>query len=217
MYRPSFAADVVTKVGHYGKCATATATIQPCLRSHYGQANTEVQQLHEQGKLNLDILAPRRPGADVAAEHDEGGCSSHLHCARPNSKAAGTRDVHGMLGACCMHGFPVVGSCVDLPAPENYSIYLVMLRNVLVAARGRVKDIYIDFGCRISKTWLRYLDHARNDTELLRRVRILVNWMHAAGHNMSCQLKNSGRHTEGAGWRVGEQTEQLWSLLKVRV
>lgn len=46
-------------------------------------------------------------------------------------------------------------------------------------------------------------------------VTIMVNWMHAASHDMSCQLENSGRFREGAGFVVGEQSEQLWAMTKV--
>eukprot|EP00983_Pelagomonas_calceolata_P075841 1153173-Pelagomonas_calceolata.AAC.3 len=39
--------------------------------------------------------------------------------------------------------------------------------------------------------------------------------MHGAGHNLSCQLQNCGRFTEGAGRCAGgEQCEQMWALLK---
>eukprot|EP00983_Pelagomonas_calceolata_P120249 1160687-Pelagomonas_calceolata.AAC.2 len=45
-------------------------------------------------------------------------------------------------------------------------------------------------------------------------VRIMVNWLHASSHDLSCQILNSGRFMDGTGWVVGEQIEQLWSLLK---
>ena len=38
--------------------------------------------------------------------------------------------------------------------------------------------------------------------------------MHAFDHDLPCQLKNSGMYHQGAGRRVGEQTEHAWSLLK---
>ncbi|GIL52613.1 hypothetical protein Vafri_8431 [Volvox africanus] len=34
------------------------------------------------------------------------------------------------------------------------------------------------------------------------------------GHDLACQLQNSGRYTDEAGWRVGEEIEQLWSMGK---
>jgi len=46
-------------------------------------------------------------------------------------------------------------------------------------------------------------------------VQLMVNWMHAASHDMSCQLENSGRFRKGAGFVVGEQMEQLFGQTKV--
>jgi len=48
-----------------------------------------------------------------------------------------------------------------------------------------------------------------------KEIQIMVNWMHAASHDMSCQLENSGRFQKDAGFVVGEQPEQLWSGTKV--
>ena len=48
-------------------------------------------------------------------------------------------------------------------------------------------------------------------------MQIMVNWMHAASHDMSCQLENSGRFQKDTGFVVGEQSEQLWSGTKVCV
>ena len=47
-------------------------------------------------------------------------------------------------------------------------------------------------------------------------IKIMVNWMHGASHDMSCQLRNNGRFQEGARSVVGEQAEQLWSMIRVR-
>lgn len=44
---------------------------------------------------------------------------------------------------------------------------------------------------------------------------VMVNWMHGASHDLLCQLENCGRFKKGSAWSVGEQIEQLWSLLKV--
>lgn len=46
-------------------------------------------------------------------------------------------------------------------------------------------------------------------------IKLMVNWMHGASHDMACQLRNNGRFQAGAAWVVGEQIEQLWSMLRV--
>ena len=50
----------------------------------------------------------------------------------------------------------------------------------------------------------------------MKELRIMVNWMHGAAHELGCELENSARFKEGAARRVGENVEQVWSLLKVR-
>jgi hypothetical protein len=79
------------------------------------------------------------------------------------------------------------------------------------------------FAPNVQTTWERYYNLHKGTDELspdtypqLATMRILVNWMHAACHVLSCQLVNSGRFTDNAARRVGEMTEQLWALLKVQ-
>jgi len=218
-YKVSIAADAVTKPGHYTNCAKATHHLQPRLSKHYGTADVTARQLHANNSLNLSVLAP------TASQHggEQTCCSSELHCARTDSRRLGPRDIYGVVGASCVHGVAVRKSFMDLHSPENFSYYLIMLWLVLLAAGGRVRDVYIDFGCRLGITWARFIEHKRLTSPpgysvppYMSAVRIIVNWLHAQGHNPGCQLRHSGRHTEGAAWRVGEHAEQLWSLLKVR-
>jgi predicted phosphoadenosine phosphosulfate sulfurtransferase len=102
----------------------------------------------------------------------------------------------------------------------QFSYYLVALGEILPRTHS-VGSVYIDFACKIKKTWKRYIelvlaDKLDPDTiEYLRSIELYVNWLHASGHNFECQISNSGRFQDGAGRRVGEQIEQLWSLIKV--
>lgn len=165
--------------------------------------------------------------AAVAAAAGEGdpdaeACTSHLHCARPSAVASGGLDVFGIVGAVCAHVSPVRGSFMDLLTHEAYGYYIIMFSNVLPLL-NRVRDVYVDFGCRLEKTWKAYYEMHKAKPELcatsyrhLGAVRILVNWMHGAGHVLACQLAHSGRFTDEAARRIGEMTEQLWAMLKVR-
>ena len=145
-----------------------------------------------------------------------------------------------------------------------------MLLKHLTQGCPDVKNVYMDFGCRMATAWMWYKEvsirvgqlvgesccfrlvalvfaqlawHAapgRVTTTLegtlsLRKqlcsyvqalgeelpptahhVVLMVNWMHAASHDMACQLRNNGRFQQGTGWVVGEQVEQLWAMVKVR-
>jgi hypothetical protein len=169
----------------------------------------------------------------VDADH----CSARLHCARPAASTVANQpcDVLGVVGCCCAHGIPVLGLFADLPTPEQWAFYLLMLErlvmqqsnlDVSVAACASSShlsaisllltphtQVYIDFGCRLKGTWGRFAAAHGIDCD---EMRIMVNWMHGAAHEVTCQLQNSGRYTKDAGWVVGEQAEQLWSHLKVR-
>ena len=104
---------------------------------------------------------------------------------------------------------------MDMPVPENFSQYIKQLE-YLLQQRPDVVDAYIDFGCRFKVTWQRYVESHPSLPPEAAQLRIMVNWLHAAGHELACELVNSGRYSEGAGWRVGEELEHLWSLTKVR-
>jgi hypothetical protein len=99
-----------------------------------------------------------------------------------------------------------------MPTPEQFCFYLLSLSSIVQQCSKL--DVYIDFGCRLKVTWQRYLQllHLPEQPD----VNIMVNWMHGASHEMSCQLQHCGRYQGGAGHRGGgEQMEQLFALLKV--
>jgi hypothetical protein len=109
---------------------------------------------------------------------------------------------------------------------SQFSYYLLILAPLLAAARI-IGIVYIDFACKIKKTWSRYIEDVLTAQESagqlppgtcehLQDIKLHVNWMHGAGHTLECQVEHSGRYQQGAGRRVGEQPEQLWALFKVR-
>jgi hypothetical protein len=133
-------------------------------------------------------------------------------------------DSNGVSGGTCAHGIAVLGSFTDMPKPECFSYYILQLFSLL-AKMPHVKFVFVDFACKLRVSWQRFLEKQCGpggilacDPELaahLQKVELLVNWMHAEGHSLDCQLEYSGRHTPGTGRRHGEATEQLWALVKV--
>ncbi|KAG2487245.1 hypothetical protein HYH03_014087 [Edaphochlamys debaryana] len=199
------------KLGHYSSCGAASRDLKPRLSSCFGPVDARVQALHGQGRLNLRSTLG---DADADAEADACVCQSSLHCSRPEAPASsGPLDVHGVCGAVCMHGFPVRGIFCDMQTPEQFAYYLLMLGH-LVKERPDLKHVYIDFGCRFKHTWSRYVARQPDLPQSAAQLKIMVNWMHGAGHDLACQLTNSGRFTEGAGRQIGEEIEQLWSSTK---
>lgn len=90
-----------------------------------------------------------------------------------------------------------------------------MIELSCLQVKGRLRDVYIDFACRLSKTWQRFVSGYPELHDACPDLRIMVNWMHGSSHDLLCQLQNNGRFQEGAGRKVGENSEQLWSLTKV--
>jgi hypothetical protein len=213
--------DAVTKVCHFGNVASATQEIEPSIDTYLNKAEggfeATIQARHKAGQLHLKAVMATPNRARAAGEGEDEAdpelCAVNLHCARPSAaKANNTCDIMGVVGYCCSHGIPLRQLFCNMPTNEQYCYYLLSLQQ-LVGSCTKL-DVYIDFGCRLKKTWQRYVHN--QDIHLQEAdVRILVNWMHGASHEMSCQLQNCGRYQTGAGWRHGEQLEQLWSLLKV--
>jgi hypothetical protein len=233
--------DGNTKASHYRNCGSATRCLTSSLNIHYGEGDQEVRRKHNCNTLSLARLIPTRPAADggngaaasVAAPESEAAgqetadCTTEIHCARVDVTHQPTGvDVCGVLGTVCAHTIPVRGGFCDMLTYESYSYYIVMLISLLLrlAPSSNVRDVFVDFACQLGKSWSRYvnagkgldgeaIDEAR--LEHIKNVRLLVNWMHAEGHTLKCQLKSSGRYTEQCGRRYGEGTEQLWAQLKV--
>ncbi|KAJ9509954.1 hypothetical protein QJQ45_011447 [Haematococcus lacustris] len=199
----------VSKLSSYSGVGQATTAIQPHLSSHLDCNGLEgdVQRRFKSGELSLNHLL----GTTAGGPHDD-DCATNLSCSRPEvSSRSGPVSVHGLVGFCCCHGVPALGLFCNMPTPEQFAFYLLALTAVM-AFSCRV-DFYIDFGCRLKITWARYVE-AVGLPASWKDARIMVNWMHGASHNQRCQVQNNGRHQAGAGWRYGEQCEQLWSMLK---
>ncbi|GIL61146.1 hypothetical protein Vafri_15552 [Volvox africanus] len=215
-FRLSVSMDAVTKLSHYTSCDQASSHLQPHITKFFGPVDKKVESLHAAGCLNLRHTLNGHNGLEASSKTAEEvlACRSSLHCVRSDASALGSIvDIHGVCGAVCMHTVPLRGLFCDLRTSEQFSYYLHMLE-YLIRQRHDLQDVYIDFGCRIRSTWERFVAQHPDLPDEAASLRILVNWMHGAGHDLACQLQNSGRYTDEAGWRVGEEIEQLWSMGK---
>lgn len=216
--------DGHTKLNHFRRCGHSRIDQQPHLSTFFNEPDAIVAQRMTESRLNLP--ACMAPLADVVGmssgslEHDcsddeaVAKCSASLSCSRPSSKPAkGVTDVHGVVGAVCAHTVPVRSGFMDMRTPEQFAYYLILLTWLLPRV-PELRDVYIDFGCRLAITWARYAQ-AHPEISDADRLRIMVNWMHARGHEEACEVVNSARHHVDAARRVGENAEQLWSMLKV--
>eukprot|EP00983_Pelagomonas_calceolata_P008896 288793-Pelagomonas_calceolata.AAC.1 len=209
------AADAVTKASSFANTATATKSLPSRINQHFAKVELSVQQLQAEKALSLDRFLST-DSQDMSEEEDDRECSTALTCSRPESKAPpGSCDIFGVVGMVCMHGIPLLGLFCNMPTPEQFLYYLLILK-ILLEQGCPVNDVYIDFACKVKVTWKRFYETWDDSAlrEKAERLRLLVPWMHGSSHNSSCQHYNCGRFAFNAGCRVGEHTEQLWSMLK---
>jgi hypothetical protein len=211
--------DAIVKPSHHTSAGRVTRDIPGFAKRYFTEPDAEVHELHKAGKLNLKSYFQAEPDEDL--EEEELSCTTSLHCSRPEATSGSVRfDIYGLVGGCCSHNVPLRGCFMDMRSPEQFVYYLIFLLHLATATAGAVKHVYIDFACRLGKTWERFL-RARGGTfpsgvlAVCQHIETLVNWMHGASHNRECQLKCGGRYHTGAGRKVGENAEQLWSMLKV--
>lgn len=154
-WRPAIAIDAVSKLNHYKSGSGVCPDLRPQIHRCFGEADAQMSAAHASsstGKVSLchtmRVAAAGDGGAEAvgaapADDDDSTGthaCASTLTCSRPVAAAASNTpcDVHGVCGAVCMHTVPVRGSFVDLPAPESFSPYLLIL-NKLMRERADLK------------------------------------------------------------------------------
>ena len=188
--------------------------VMPCLNAFYGPANQEISELHGQNNLNLKSYVDASNASVANGDNNQQNCTTSLHCSRPETTvASGPCDIFGVVGAVCSHTIPLEKTFIDMFTPEQFMFYIVMLKLLIGGAGVPIRDIYIDFACRFGITWKRYVsNHQGQLPPGCSQVRLLVNWMHGSSHSLACQLVNNARYITGTGRKVGENSEQLWSL-----
>lgn len=239
-------ADACVKANHYsqagGGAGPGTAIEGGVTGLYFERADASVQELHSADKLHLEDLvaqasadaeastsapAAAAPGAAAPAAVDGSRCN--LMCGRKDSTHKGPCDKHGIVGCSCIHGIPVRGAFVDMFTPENFSYYIVLFCWLL--RMRSITHIFVDFACQLKVSWASFLKCLEAAASIpqrafaslsseakaaARKVQLVVNWMHAKGHNILCQLWNSGLYLVGSGRRGGgEGMEIVWADMKV--
>jgi hypothetical protein len=168
---------------------------------YLGVASTQVWQLHASGSLPIcppDVFTqqPAAGAADVDDEeleleaHAASSCHPRLQCARERSQGSSINDECGIAGVVCSHGLPLHGGMLEMPAPERFLYYDLLMVQVLQQAD--VDIMFLDTGCTYARHWQLYLAEGPAPGA------IKVPWWHARGHGPSCYVKNSGLYLQGA-------------------
>jgi hypothetical protein len=123
--------------------------------------------------------------AEAQVEHN---CHPNLSCARESSVSSSISDEHGIVGAVCAHGQPLLELYLAMPAHERLLFY--DLAASFLAARVDLGVMYLDTGCIFEAHWNRHMPGPPPFD-------IKLPWWHARGHGEDCYLKNSGFYKPG--------------------
>ncbi|KAJ9523962.1 hypothetical protein QJQ45_022392 [Haematococcus lacustris] len=211
-YPLAFSLDGVVKFNHFGSAGQASQAVQPRITTYVSPEGLdgEVIRRHEANQLNLQYSM-----AGAGTDHPH-SCTANLSCSRPTAASGSTAkrcDITGVVGCVCCHGVPARGQFCNMRTPEQFTYYLLLIERVLQAAQPVQPHIYVDFACRLKKTWANYVTAQQLPSDFA-DVQMWVPWMHAASHDQTCQLGNNARYQAGAASRIGEQAEHMWSGLK---
>jgi hypothetical protein len=177
--------DGNNKACHGENVGTASAPEAAARCRFFGEANANVHAAH---------AAKQQSSPAFDADHDVGGhvCTSNLQFAREQASRKGPQDRTGICGFVCKHGTPAKGCFVDMPAPEQFMYYFYLLAYLLRRRPDMVKGkFYVDIACRLSGSWRTWVTReAVSGVACITwlGLRLVVPWMHAAAHNMACQL-----------------------------
>jgi hypothetical protein len=220
-YQRSAMFDAVVKTSHFFKCGRATRHLRAFMSTYFAAPEQEVTRLHDATRLDLTGFFAEYAGGRCDDDESMTACNTALSCARAETTATSSVcDRHGIVGGTCSHTIPLRGGFLDMRGPEQFVYYLILLKYLAEKAGCPVHHVYIDFACRLGQTWGRFIDACGAEFTDLTQLAMghivpLVNWMHGSSHDLQCQLRHSGRYREGAGRKVGENSEQLWAMLKV--
>lgn len=217
--------DGMNGLNRFESAGEAQKDLMPSTKLYLGNPAARILQnrnSEEQEREDRQV-AERAAEAALAASGENiasviPACTSALSCNRELSHLnRAEMDICGVVSIVCAHNIPALRTTIAMTAPENHSFYDAAFREFFKFRSNGIDAIYLDLMCRYSaRLKLLIDDMVEGDTTLapLREVDMLLPWMHAFDHDLSCQLDFSGLYRLGAGRRVGEQTESWWAELK---
>ncbi|KAG7672377.1 hypothetical protein NADE_001807 [Nannochloris sp. 'desiccata'] len=217
----AIAADGMNAANRFASAGMATRHLKPTTSSYLANPARRILDM-----TNLDRNFERDEAARLAQRVEEADmshsgvlppCTTALSCNREISFFnRADLDHCGVVSIVCSHNIPALGCTIAMPAPEQHAYYDAAFREFLTN-RPEIDAIYLDLMCRYHgrlKLLLQDLTEAGILPPEVTNIKLLLPWMHAFDHDLTCQLKFSGLYQEGTGRRVGEQTESWWAIIK---
>jgi len=177
----------------------ASRNIPPTTSSHFS---------HERQQIFTSSVASQPEGADLGATI----CGDRNYIAARDRAVHGKKQSEGVIGAVDEDGLPIPGTFLAQgPVHEcflGFDTALITIIKKLLETNARVY-VFLDHGCKYGAHLTAVLG-----AELAARVTVVLPWMHAELHILSCRLSHSGMYVNGIGYVVGENSEQLWNQMK---
>ncbi|MCX6043446.1 MAG: hypothetical protein NTV69_20235 [Caldilinea sp.] len=203
--------DAINAANHYKSAGRSRTNIQPSTSTYFGDVARALLDANAAGGVAARaaaVAAPPRPKSE---------CTVALACNREKSSANRAElDCYGTVAVVCSHTIPCLGLALAMTAHEQHSFYQRIFMELL-EIRPDVQFIYLDLMCRFADKVDAVIKDLQERNVLPPgdvKPRLLLPWMHAFDHNKECQRDFNPMLQEGVGRRVGEQTEQFWSLIK---
>ena len=222
-YEVAVMADAMNAANRFSNAGRTQVGLLPATSTYLSiPAAGVLEQRNTSGSSLQQAVGSTVPATVVPAEEEAGegvlpACTTALSCNRENSyNTRAELDICGLVSVVCTHGFPALGCTIAMTAAENHSYYDAAFEH-LFRSKSTVRQVYLDLMCRYKGRLRRLLERLVAGgyiTPECLDVKLLIPWMHAFDHDLTCQLKFSGLYAEGVGRRVGEQTESLWSVIK---
>ena len=159
----------------------AQADIAPSIYNYIGSAAAEINEDFEAGAI-------KKGKRDGAAGLGDDTCLATLVCDNADSSpSAAERDQQGMIGAVCLHGFPILNSFIPIFTAEQHAYYRKQLL-FLLSAGPDIQDVYFDLGCRFRNCFQDIVLKLKSEDPGTFResYRMRVPWMHGKGHSIRC-------------------------------
>jgi len=199
----SLATDGTRTMDLLPKAGCASRDIAPTLTPYLSAARQAALEV----AIADDKKLPRNEDDDGVATICGGAVRYTV--ARERATSNGKKQSEGLIGVLDEDGLPVLdGFLCQGPTHECFVVFDLNLIDILKKC-PHVRFILVDHGCKYGPHLM-----ARLPQDIRDRILVLVPWMHAELHILSCRLLHSGMYVDGIGYIVGEMSEQLWNQLK---
>lgn len=195
-------ADACTKASRFSHAGAALRNVSPEFGEFVRADRDRLRSFVDQWQQ----LHTRRPQATAGAA-EATSCATAIHCAREKSASGTNMDIHGLVGFVCTDGIPGRGLFMPQHTHEQFGYYVAGLHTLTM--ERQLQLFAFDSSCK-------FLPHVKAHVpRLAEGTQFVTGYLHGSSHVISCQLRFHAATAEGFGRIIGEDTEHIWSSMKL--